>query len=130
MSIVELLEYNIVLDGDLTLFLKNLEIVIQKLQLKRKTVILCGDWNINFMEDSAKLQELKNLLLLYNLVNTSSSPTRITKKPFTLIYATVINKQAYECSSAVLDFGNSAHLVQIININVNRAKKKKRTCKE
>jgi hypothetical protein len=35
---------------------------------------------INFTEDSVKLQELTNLQLLYNLVNTITSPTRITKK--------------------------------------------------
>jgi hypothetical protein len=51
MSIVELLDYNILLvciykatDGDLNLFKKKkLEIVIQKVQLKRKGAILCGD---------------------------------------------------------------------------------------
>jgi exonuclease III len=69
-------------DGNFHLFLNNLEKVIQKVQLKRKRVILCGDWNVNFMEDSVKLQELKDLLLLYNLVNTITSPTRITKKSF------------------------------------------------
>jgi hypothetical protein len=37
------------------------EVVIQKVQLKRKRVILYGDWNINFMEDSVKLQELKKI---------------------------------------------------------------------
>jgi hypothetical protein len=63
--------------------------------LKRKRAILCGDWNINFMEDSARLRELKNLLLLYNLVNTITSPTRITKKSLTLIDVMVTNKQAY-----------------------------------
>jgi hypothetical protein len=91
MSIVALLDYNIVLvciysspHGDLHLFLKNLEIVIKKMHLKRKRVILFGDWNINFMEDSVKLQKLKNLLLLYNLVNTITSPTVITEKSFTL----------------------------------------------
>jgi hypothetical protein len=70
MSIVELFDYNIVLmyiyrsDGDLHLFLKYLEIVIQNVQLKRKQVILCWDWNINYMEDSTKLQELKKLAAL------------------------------------------------------------------
>jgi hypothetical protein len=49
------------------------------------------DWNTNFMEDSVKRQELKNLLLLYNLVNTITSPTRITKNSFTLRDAIVIN---------------------------------------
>jgi hypothetical protein len=64
MSIVELLDYNIVLvciyrapDGDCHLFIKNLEMVIQKVQLKRKRVILFGDWNINVMKDSINLQK-------------------------------------------------------------------------
>jgi hypothetical protein len=46
--------------GDLHLFLKNLEIVIKKMQLKRKRVNLYGGWNINFIKDSVKLQELKS----------------------------------------------------------------------
>lgn len=75
------------------------------------------------MEDSVKLQELKNLLLLYNLVNTTTSATRVTKKSSTLIDATVINKQAYEWSSTVLDLGYSYHLAQIININLNRSQR-------
>jgi hypothetical protein len=62
------------------------------------------------------------MLLLYNLVNTVTSPTRITKKSLTLIDAIVIDKQAYECSSAVLDLGYSDHLPQIINISVNGSK--------
>jgi hypothetical protein len=41
-----------------------------------------------------------------------------------MIDATVINKQACECSSAVLDSGYSNNLAQIININVNRPKNK------
>jgi hypothetical protein len=57
-----------------------LEIVIKKVHLKRKRVILCEGWNINVMEDSVKLQELKNLMILYNLVNTITSPNTITKK--------------------------------------------------
>jgi exonuclease III len=58
-------------DGD-HLFLKYMEIVIQNVQLKVRRVILCGDWNINFIEDSVKLQELKHLMLLCNLVNGTS----------------------------------------------------------
>jgi hypothetical protein len=38
-----------------------------------------------------------------------------------LIDAIVINKQAYECLSMVLDLGYSDDLAQIIKINVNRS---------
>jgi hypothetical protein len=71
------------------------------------------------MEDP-RLQEPKNLLL-YNLVNTITHPSRITKKSLTLIDVIVTNKQAHECSSAVLDFGYSDHLAQILNINIIRS---------
>jgi hypothetical protein len=62
MSKVELLHYKIFLvciyrspDGDFHTFINNLEIVIEKVQLKWKRVILCGKWNIHFLEDSARL---------------------------------------------------------------------------
>jgi hypothetical protein len=62
MSIVELWNYKIVLeciyrsrDGGFHIFLKYLKTVIQEMQLKRARLILCGDWNINFMEHSARL---------------------------------------------------------------------------
>lgn len=87
-------------DGDLHLFLKYSEIVIKKVQLKGERVTLYGEWNINFMEYSVKLQELKNLLLLYDLLNTITSPTRITKKSFILIDAIVISKQARKLMNA------------------------------
>jgi len=41
---------------------------------KKKKLILCGDWNVNLMPDSVKLQELKHLLLMYNLINTDNIP--------------------------------------------------------
>jgi hypothetical protein len=85
--------------------------------VENETQILCN---------SARLQELKNLLLLYNLVIAITYTTRITKNSLTLIDAIVTKKQAYECSSIVLDLGYSDHLVQILNINVNR---KNRTVK-
>jgi len=40
--------------------------------------MLCGDWNISFLEESAKLQEVQNLFFLYNLINTVKSLTRVT----------------------------------------------------
>jgi hypothetical protein len=70
-------------DGDFCMFLKNLEVVIQTVQPKKEKIILCGDWYLIFLDDSVKLHELKNLLLMYNLVNIVTSPTRITKNSVT-----------------------------------------------
>jgi len=40
--------------------LDKLESVICKVQSKDKQLILCGDWNIDFSQDRAKLQALQN----------------------------------------------------------------------
>jgi len=86
MTTVELLDFKFTLaciyrslDGDLYDFLKKLGSVICKVQSKGKQLILCGDWNINFLEDNAELQELQNLFFfMYNLINTVKSPSRVT----------------------------------------------------
>jgi exonuclease III len=110
-------------DGDFYMFLKNLEAVIQKVQLKKKKLILCGDWNINFVDDSVRLRELKNLLWMYNLDNIVASPTTITKNSVTQIDVIIINHQVFKCSASVLDLGYSDHLAQILKINVNRSER-------
>jgi flavodoxin len=85
MTIVELLDFKLTLasifgslDRDFYDFLKKLGSVICKVQSKGKQLILRGDWNINFLEDNAKLQELQNLFFMYNLINTVKSPSRVT----------------------------------------------------
>jgi hypothetical protein len=65
--------------------------VIQKLSVKGRHLILCGDWNTNFLQESAKLNELKNLLHVYNLVNTVELPMRSTKNTKSLIDVIIIN---------------------------------------
>jgi exonuclease III len=40
--------------GDFPPFLRSLDSVIQKVQERNKRLILCGDWNINFMQESVK----------------------------------------------------------------------------
>jgi hypothetical protein len=47
--------------------------------MKGRQLILCGDWNLNFLQENVKVNELKSLLQVYNLVNTVDLPTRITK---------------------------------------------------
>jgi hypothetical protein len=77
-------------DGDLHTFLNKLELVIQKVHSINKKLILCEDRNIDF--DSERLQELKNLLVMYNLINTITSPTRITMNTISLIDGIVTSK--------------------------------------
>jgi exonuclease III len=124
MSTVEKVDYKFILvciyrssDGNFHTFLNKLELVIQKVHSINEQLILCGEWNTDFMKDSERLQELRNLLVMYNLINTVTSPTRITKNTISLIEVIVTNKQTNKISSAVLDLGFSDHLAQTLYIN-------------
>jgi hypothetical protein len=72
-------------DSNFQIFLKNLELITQKIQSRNKKLLLCGDWNLNFMLDNRSLQELQNLLDSYDMINTVRSPTRITPSTESLI---------------------------------------------
>jgi len=91
--------------------------IIQKLTGKHKTLILCGDWNINFLQTSPHTRELNNLLLRYNLKHTVNAPTRITKTIATLLDV-VINEKKCINALRVMDLGLSDHYAQIISISI------------
>ena len=68
------------------------------------------------MADNIKIHELENLLDSYDLINTVSSPTRITSSSESLIDVIVTNKKYTEQRAEVIDLGLSDHLAQILSI--------------
>jgi hypothetical protein len=70
-----------------------LEADIAKVQLKRKKLIICGDWNINLLQENNHVQALQNILLAYNLINTVTSPTSVSRSSVSMIDVMVTNKQ-------------------------------------
>ncbi|PNF17939.1 hypothetical protein B7P43_G18419 [Cryptotermes secundus] len=129
MSEVELVDFKLILvciyrspHSDFYTFLEKLEIVIFKVQMKGMKLIRCGDWNINFLQDSTQLSALLNLLETYNLINTVTSPTRVTKNSVSLIDVMITDKVYYKNLTEVLDLGYSNHLAQILHIKVNKPK--------
>ena len=77
LSAIELTDFNLILiciyrssDGNFDDFLSILESIICKVQSKGTNLFICGDWNVNFLQHISNLSELKNLLLIHNLVNT------------------------------------------------------------
>ena len=107
-------------DGNFWIFLKNLEQIIQKIQSRNKKPVLCGDWNLNFMVNNKKLQELQNLLESYNMMNTVRSPTRITSCTESPIDVLITYKDIPILSTAVVDLGLSDHLAQKLETNVGK----------
>jgi hypothetical protein len=119
-SAVELLDFQTILvciyrspDSDFCDFLNKLEELIVKVVSKRKRLIMCGDWNVNFLEKSGKLLDLQNLLIMNNLINVIETP-RITSHSKSLIDVIIINDTIEDRLVEVLDMGYSDHLAQYV----------------
>jgi hypothetical protein len=87
--------------------------------VKHKTLILCGEWNINFLQPSPHTRELNNLLLQYNLKHIANVPTRITKTTATLMDVVITNERKSINSLKVIDLGLSDHYAQILSIPIS-----------
>jgi hypothetical protein len=59
---------------------------------KGRKLILCGDWNSNFLKNSAKLQLLQGILASNNLINTVTTPTRLTGNSQSLTCVLILDK--------------------------------------
>ena len=61
-----------------------------------------------------QLKDLHSVLLSYNLTNTVTLPTRVTKNTSSLIDVIIINKKYNNNSTEVVNLGYSDHFVQIL----------------
>jgi len=68
------------------------------------------------MLNNIRIQEIKNLLEYYNLINTVRSPTRITPSSEFLRDVIVTNKDISELEVSAVDLGFSDHLAQVVKI--------------
>jgi exonuclease III len=96
-------------------FFNKRETLIQKLLSKNKSLLLCGDWNINLLHENNDKKDL-DLLQRYNLVNTVQSPTRITKSTSSMIELMIINGMMYKMPASKHELGLSDHLAQILPV--------------
>jgi hypothetical protein len=126
-SATELVDYNYIIvciyrshDDNFLIFLKNHEFILHTIQSRNKKPFLCGDWNLNFLVDNKKLQELQILLESYNMMNIVRSPTRITPSTVSLIDVIITNKDSPILSTAVIDLGFSDHHAQLVRIDTGK----------
>ena len=107
-----------------TIFEKHLEDVLFKISNNNKTVVVCGDFNINILENTAIVNNFITLFKSYNLYSTFLEPTRITSTSATCIdniftNLKPLNKQILN----VLDSDHSGQLV-IFPMKTNRGLRK------
>jgi len=103
-------------DSDFYAFLHTLELLITKVSSKGKHLVLCGDLNVNFLQQNSKLVDLQNLLVMNNLTNIVKSPTRISNRSASLIDVMIIKQHRKGDVFSESNLGYSDHLVQLLYI--------------
>ncbi|XP_028031853.1 uncharacterized protein LOC114248481 [Bombyx mandarina] len=93
-------------------FFENImERVLLKLSVSNKHVFICGDFNINLLENTNATIRLRTLLKSYNLSNLFSEPTRITSTSATCIDNIFTNmlivQESYRLFLLILDVWRS-----------------------
>ena len=85
-------------------------------------IIICGDINTNYLNESANKSKLDNLLLSYNLTSLINFPTRVQNTSATAIDNIFLDVSHYE-SYAVTPIinGMSDHDAQLLTINTNNS---------
>jgi len=77
--------------GDFNYFLNHLESVLNMTCKTSSHTILCGDVNINYLDDNTRKHNLDSLLASFSLFSTVKFPTRISHQSCTLIDNIFIN---------------------------------------
>jgi len=104
--------------GNFLLFLHTLDSILDRLFTNSLNIIICGDFNINYLGESANKLKLNSLLASCNLHSTVDFRTRITSSSSTAIDNIFINKHLNigfsirSCSNGLSD-----HDAQILTLN-------------
>ena len=99
-------------------FLHTLDSILNFLHNNTIEIIICGDFNVDYLNDNDKKSKLDKLLVSYNLYSTVNFPTRIYNNSIMAIDNIFIDKVKYE-NYSIHPLVNrlSDHDAQIIKIN-------------
>ncbi|XP_049766294.1 uncharacterized protein LOC126095559 [Schistocerca cancellata] len=105
-------------DGNLNDFCHQLEAALNTIKNFNKTVIICGDFNIDFQEISKDQQSLMTLLETYNIKATIDSPRIVTPTTSSTIDQILINTYVnHNLCAGNLNTGFSDHYAQFIALH-------------
>jgi exonuclease III len=108
--------------GNIAYFLNNLEAALNQVYNNTVDIILCADFNINYLNGNQNKQALNSLLTSYSLYRITDFPTRIHNNSHTMIDNIFINKfknENYSVSSLINGLsGHNAQIFSLFNITV------------
>jgi exonuclease III len=105
--------------GNVSCFLNNLEFIRTRIYTNLSNIILCGDINVNYLDDGdTNKLTLDSLLASYNLCSTVNFPTRVTNTSATATDNYFIDNHRNEIYSIhSLSNGLSDHDAQVLTLN-------------
>jgi exonuclease III len=99
------------------IFLELLDETLNKVLTKGRFLVLCGDWNINLLEENTHQKALQSLLLSNNLQNTGSMSNSSQFKYMFL--ARCYDQKQNHSTTKVVEMGLSDHFVLVTSILVH-----------
>ena len=103
--------------GNFTYFLNQLASILSKWYETSTKLILCGDFNINYLNDNSRRHLLDSLLASFSLFSTVKFPRRIFNNSYTLINNIYFNTYRHDFSVHPLINGLSDRDAQIITLS-------------
>jgi len=110
--------------GNLGHFLKGLDSILKQLNKTINEIIICGDINIDYLEDNCyKRQQLDALLASFNLISTVHFLTRALNGAISAIdniFMDITNKNKYSINPLINGLSDhDGQLIQLNNIRMN-----------
>jgi len=104
--------------GNIAYFLSNLEAALNQIYSNTVDIILCGDFNVNYLSDNQNKQARNPLLTSYSLYSVIDFPMRIHNSSNTMIVNIFINKLKNENYLVYsLINGLSNHDAQVLSLS-------------
>jgi len=103
--------------GNFTYFLNQLESILNKLYKTSTELILCGEFNVNYLNDNSRKHLLDSLLASFSLFSTVKFPTRIFNNSCTFKDNIYTNTYRHDFSVHPLINGLSDHDAQILTLS-------------
>lgn len=120
---VELVELRVVLvcmyrspSGKMDSFFENFQKILSRINCHKKHLIICGDFNINFLSKDKNALSFINICKMYGLERTIFQPTR-GKNCLDNIFTTIHSSSSSGFTSSTVNCHISDHCGQILTLN-------------
>ena len=106
--------------GSLEIFLNKFEQLLSLLQSDNQNLIVCGDFNVNFLSDNSAKDDILYLTAMFNLVPSITEPTRVTRTTQTCIDQIFVDlNDSFHVSTSNVNLGLSDHNAIFLHLHIS-----------